>query len=617
MGDKWVWQKGLLWQGSALLAVVVLGAFTRVNLAAAWSDPPPSSPGTSFNQRDAVAPGGPSTPAILSSAPSSLAQAPAEAPNTLPLYEETQPDPEALPGEEARPDPRPVPQPDPSIPPAAIEPTPTTADSVDALDDLLEGVDPGANAAARTVNLTLPDLLNLTLQGNRDLRNSALGRIVQRQQLNAAEQAFNPRFIPTLSVDATRRLSAGGNSASANADQGLQLFGDFADTEAQALLTTTLTTRQGTDISVEVDPLRETQPVTVNVTQPLMRGAGRAVNEAPVEQARLSETQNQLALRIATTETITTAITRYTTLIQQQRNVAIQEQALERRQQDLTVQTALFEAGRRARVELFELERSVADAQRDLANAQNQLLQANNGILNLIGTDQNLVFVASEETVTQLFTAAVARSDTFNQEDLIALALQQRPDYRQAQLERQQIELDQLVARDNLRWQLDARGRGNLGNFSAATVGLVATRTFDDPQLETNRVSSDVALEQQDNTLAKLQEEIRNNVIADLESVRANLRAVEAAFRATENAQLQLEAARTQFRLGRGNITQFQLLEQEDRLVVAQSAELSAEIAFLNAIARLDQTVGITLESWAGQVTLPPALREIEETVTP
>ena len=77
----------------------------------------------------------------------------------------------------------------------------------------------------------------------------------------------------------------------------------------------------------------------------------------------------------------------------------------------------------------------------------------------------------------------------------------------------------------------------------------------------------------------------------------------------------QLEAARTQFRLGRGQLTQFDLLQREDDLVTAQNAELTAEIAFLNAIASLEQTVGITLESWADQVDLTPVLSEIEQEV--
>jgi outer membrane protein TolC len=472
---------------------------------------------------------------------------------------------------------------------------------VEPLDNNPAPFSPQGFSAARVINLTLPDLLNLTLQGNRDLRNATLQRIVQRQELNATEQAFDPRFTPNLRVEVTQNLSASGTDI-IETEEGLQFFTDATDIEEQALLNTTLNTRQGTDIIVGVDPLDATQPFLFRVAQPLLRGSDQTVNEAPVNEARLQENRNQLALQDTTITTVTTAITQYTTLINAQSQVTIQTQALGRRQQELKIQQTLVSAGRRARLDLFETERSVADAERDLADAQNQLQQANNAILNLIGTDQNLLFIASEETVEQLFNNAVARAATYDREALIALALERRPDYRQAQLLRRELELARLVAEDNLRWQLDAVASGNLGDFSQTRVGLQATRTFGQPDLETARVRSEVALEQQDNTLAQLEETIRNDVTAALGDVQANLLRVQAADRATTSARRQLEVAQTQFRLGRGNVTQFQLLDQEEQLVRAQTQETVARIAFLNGIAQLEQTVGITIDSWADQV---------------
>lgn len=477
--------------------------------------------------------------------------------------------------------------------------------------DMSPQTPPTVQSAARVIDLTLPDLLTLTLQGNRELRNAALQRIVQRQELNAAEQAFNPQLTPTLRVDVTQNLSASGTEI-IETDDGLRVFNDATDIENQALLSLSLDTRQGTDMTLGIDPLDDTQPLLFRATQPLLRGAGRAVNEAPVDQARLQETQNQLAFRDTIITTITAAITRYTNLINAQSRVRIQVQALERRQQELAIQRALVEAGRRARLDLFETERSVADAERDLADAQNQLLQANRDILNLVGTDQNLQFVASEATVAQLFASAVERAATYDQTALVALALERRPDYRQAQLQRRQLELAQLIATDNLRWRLDAVTSGNLGDFSQSTVGLLATRTFDEPQLETAKIRSDIALEQQDNTLVRLEETIRNDVIAALGDVQSNLLRVEAAERATLNARRQLQVARTQFSLGRGSITQFQLLDQEEQLVRAQTEEIAARVAFLNGVAQLEQTVGTTLASWADQVDLTPVLRNMD-----
>ncbi|MGG6238317.1 TolC family protein [Nodosilinea sp. AN01ver1] len=461
----------------------------------------------------------------------------------------------------------------------------------------------GVTTDSDTVTLTLPELLNLTLEGNRELRNQALERIVQRQQLAAAEQTFSPRFTPTIRADAARS-QFGGEEIIDETLGSVLLGGDRTDLDQEVRLDTTLTTPLGTRFEVGLTPFEDGQALQFRVSQPLLRGFGRAVNEAPLNQARLGETRNQLALRSTLIDTLTTAIFRYNDLINAQAQVEIQAQALERRQQQLEILQALVEAGRRAPIDLFDPERSLADAQRNLVDARNQLDQANSALLNLIGTDADLRFVASVDAIAQLFTAAAAQVGTYKSEELVAQALAQRSDYRQAQLQRQQQELDLLLAQDNLRWQLNAVADGTLGDSDRSAVGLVATRTFGDPAPETNRVASDIALQQQDNTLAQLQDQIRNDVVAGFNEARASLLQVEAAERATLNARRQLEADQAQFRLGRGGVNLFQLINQEESLVNAQTNELAARIAFLNTVAQLEQTVGITLERWAGEIEL-------------
>ncbi|PSR15723.1 hypothetical protein C8255_21630 [filamentous cyanobacterium CCP3] len=466
----------------------------------------------------------------------------------------------------------------------------------------LESTPSGIEETAEVVPLTLTDLLNLTLEGNRELRNQALGRIVQRQQLAAAEQTFSPRFTPTIRADAAR--SGFGGSITDETLGSVLAGGDRTDFDQEVRLDSTLTTRLGTSFEVGLTPFKSGQALQFRVSQPLLRGFGRAVNEALLNQARLGETRNQLALRGTLIDTLTTAIFRYNDLINAQAQVDIQAQALERRQQQLEILQALVQAGRRAPIDLFDPERSLADAQRNLVDARNQLDQANSALLNLIGTDQDLRFVASVDAIAQLFTAAAAQVATYESEELVVLALAQRTDYRQAQLQRQQQELDLLLAQDSLRWQLNAVADGTLGDSDRSAVGLVATRTFGDPAPETNRVASDIALQQQDNTLAQLQDQIRNDVVAGLNEARASLLQVEAAERATLNARRQLEADQAQFRFGRGRVNLFQLINQEESLVNAQTNELAARIAFLNTVAQLEQTVGITLERWAGEIEL-------------
>jgi outer membrane protein TolC len=383
------------------------------------------------------------------------------------------------------------------------------------------------------------------------------------------------------------------------------LLGGRTDFDQRVLLNTNLVTRLGTDIVLGLTPLEGGQLFQFRVSQPLLRGFGAAINEAPVNQARLGEISNQLALRQTVIDTLTTAIVGYNDLVNAQAQVEIQTQALARRQRQLEIVQALVQAGRRAPIDLFDPERSLADAEGSLVNAQNQLDQANNTLLNLIGTDRNLRFVVSLDAVRELYAIAAEEVLAYQPEALVAVALAQRTDYRQAQLQQQQQALDLLIAQDELRWQLNAVADGTLGDSSVGVLGLVATRVFGDPDPETNRVASEIALQQQDNTLAQLQNEIRNDAIARLAEARSNLQQVEAAERATLNARRQVDADQA-----RGGRDLFEAISQEESLVTAQTNELAARIAFLNSVARLEQTVGITLERWVGEINLSPELQE-------
>ena len=480
-----------------------------------------------------------------------------------------------------------------------LEPDASIEDSTDAESPLTPSSPPEpdlSGQASTALPITLTELINLALAGNRGLRGNLLDRIIQRQELSEAEQRFNPRLTPEISGTVDQDFSGSREENST--------FSDRAALSAEIL------TRLGSTLELSVDPLADNQIVTFNVTQPLLRGFGPRLNEVPIEQARLTETSNQLQLRQSAIDTITTSITSYTGLIQAQEQVAIQEQALERRQQELERQEALVEAGRQARASLSETQRSVAEAERDLSNARRDRVQANTALLNLIGSDDDIVFEASREVVNQLFNAAVARVQDYNPQSLIEAAFQRSVEFRQAQLTQEGNRLNQLVAEDNRRWELNLTGRGNLGDFSDGSMGLVATRTFGDPSLETALVQSRVTLQQGENTLASLQESIRNNVTTELNTVRSNLDAIEAARRARESAERQLDLSQAQFE--RGSINLFELTTQEDNLVNAQNAELDAEINFLNSIAQLESTVGITLERWQANIDLGPLEGEIE-----
>ena len=162
------------------------------------------------------------------------------------------PELEPLPPIEPIPDAGPIPNPLPESPPPETPPSPVVA-------------------------LTEVDVVTLLLQNNLELRNATLERIAQQQELREAESRFLPDFIPTISVGINSREN------------------EPTETTRDARLRAELLTPLGTDIELSVDV--DDRELDLSVTQPLLRGAGRAVNTSQVEIARLQEENNQLDLR--------------------------------------------------------------------------------------------------------------------------------------------------------------------------------------------------------------------------------------------------------------------------------------------------------------------------------
>lgn len=246
--------------------------------------------------------------------------------------------------------------------PTIAQPKPANADAL---------VSPSNPAVTKTVQLTLPDAIALLLQNNQDLKNSALDRIVQRQQLREAESTFTPTLQPILGLGMSQALSnstTGATSSSSASDlttgatssssastsgtsssntAGVDTFAQNSTLTQTAQVTGRLRTPLGTTLTLTVDPF-QSQRIGATVTQPLLRGFGRGVNEAPIKRAKFNETRNSLELRRTLTDQITQASTRYRALARAQEALRIQQLSLENQRQQLEFVQVLVNAGRRA-----------------------------------------------------------------------------------------------------------------------------------------------------------------------------------------------------------------------------------------------------------------------------
>lgn len=474
-----------------------------------------------------------------------------------------------------------------------LEPVPPTEPLPDAgPTPLPESPLPGS-PSPQAVALTEADVVALLLQNNLELRNAALERIAQQQELQEAESRFLPDFIPTISVGINAREN------------------EPTDTTRDARLRAELLTPLGTDIELSVDV--DDRELDLSLTQPLLRGAGRAVNTSQVEIARLQEENNQLDLRQRLITDITSGVLTYHALIRAQASLQIQQLSLETQQQQRRSIAALVEAGRRAQFELVEIDANLAATETSVLEAENDLEQAKSDLIDLLDIEDSLEITIPEETLATLNT--IAREFVMpSLEQLVAVAYSNRPDYQQLQFNLQIAELDERVAIDNRRWNLDLRANASTGDFSEASTELVLTHLLEDESTETAFQRNQVTQQQLKNDLDRLNSDIRLDVADQLRNVESARNRIESTRLARELAEKRLENALARARLGRSRDI-FEALELQNDVVAAQNNEVNAAIDVADAIATLNQSLGTTLTVWAEQVEasqllITPALSE-------
>ncbi len=449
-------------------------------------------------------------------------------------------------------------------------------------------------ASKRRLELRLPDVVVLALQNNRDIKNAYLERIAQRQDLEVAESKFKPTFTPAVGVSVDRAESGGivrstGNvGVSASVELRLPSGGDIsfgwqasAPNSSSNLLNVSGVNSVG-------------QNLQLRFNQPLLRGAGLNVNRASVEIARLAEKGNILALRTTLIDTVTSAILVYRQLLQAQEQLKIEELSLQSAKEFLEINQVLIEAGRVAPVDLVQNQTSIANQQVSLLSARNNLETFQLNLLKILDIDPKIDIVAVENLA--------AKPLNLDLDKLREIALQNRADYLQAQLRLDRTKFEQLIAENNKRWNLDfVASYGNeIDSTNQVSAGLAFTRTFGDRTLEQAVVRSRVNLQQAENNLREFRETLNLELIDEVKNVNLSFEQVKLAQQARELAEKKLNIEKEKLRLGRSQI--FQVLSFQDDLVAAKNTELNAIIDYLNALTRLDKTVGTTLETW--QVTI-------------
>ena len=452
--------------------------------------------------------------------------------------------------------------------------------------------------SGKALKLSLREAILLALRYNPNVQNAELDRVIQRYQLRLAQNEFELQYALAGTAVVTHANYSGAGTGSTRSYLATPEFNLKNTLGTQASL--------NMDNNVEVDgnymPL-----LNLTLKQPLLRGFGRAANEAALLDAQDNDQFNKMALKQAVIDQITQVITAYRALVLGANRARTQAQQLLEARNSYADNEKKIAAGQleptanvQQSYQIESLKLMVEQAEQDFKTTAQDLLQA-------IGLDPELrLAVPSDVQLEHLLVpevqASVARALTHNlQYGALTMAL--RADERAY-----------AAAKNQQLWQLDLTanvqagtitgveglndGLRNIysGNNVTESAGVTLTIPLHDIARRNVLIAAKIKLEKD-----------RLNLIAAkrslITSIKNTITTIQSLVKRYDLARRQVELASRSYELEKkkqqaGISTALDVNNTQNQLIQAERGLIDAKIAYLNQSSALARLLGTTLEDW-------------------
>ncbi|CDG17814.1 TolC family protein [Xenorhabdus doucetiae] len=438
------------------------------------------------------------------------------------------------------------------------------------------------------IGLSLSDAIGLGLRNNYAIRSVYLDRVAQKFDLRVAEDWFTPklqlsgRYIAGKNQDADFRKM----NLSPNATLLTPLGTRFT------LSWTRENTKSGRN-NVHNDG------ASMTVIQPLLRGAGTDVNNAPILLAKLQEQTHRLTLKATVADSITQIILAYHALLRAQEQQSLSVASLKRMQKLVSINKELIEAGRMAQTDIIQTQADLAMQELSAKEAENNVHTTKLALLKLLALNHKTPIYATE--------TLKGTHINLNIEQSIKKAQAQQPDYLIQLLSAKTTEIQLMQARNKRLWDLSlVGGRSQYRSSSSEPrnwenyVGIQLDIPIGDMTQKQAEVQAKVNVQKQALHVEEAKTNLEQKVINAIRDTESRWQEYQLAIKARSLSQQKLDIEQEKLQAGRSS--NFQVLSFETDLRNAENARLNTLIHYLNAQAELDHILGTTLESW--EITL-------------
>ena len=403
-----------------------------------------------------------------------------------------------------------------------------------------------------------------------------------------------------------------------------------------------------------------TGALSLNITQPLLQGFGRALNSRLIRIAKNNLGVSDLVFRLQVVTTVSSVVSQYWNLVSYNEDVKVKRQALTLAEKLYNDNKKQVEIGTLAPIAIVQAEAEVAARQQDLVVSETQVLQQETVIKNALSRTGVASPALAEARIVPTDRIRVPELERIEPiQDLIARALDNRPELGRIRIQLDNSKINLKATKNALLPQLSAYatlnnnalsgeinslpipstipgvapqlrsstavdpfflgGYGNFlrqmfaRNFPDYTFGVQLSIPLRNRSAQADMVSAQLSLRQSE---VQQQQQI-NQIRVDVQNAMIGVQQARARFQtATKNRLLQeqnLDAEQKKYALGASTI--FFVIQAQRDLATAQAGEVAALSAYALARVELDRATGQTLESnnimideaTKGQVSRPPA----------
>ncbi len=407
--------------------------------------------------------------------------------------------------------------------------------------------------------------------------------------------------------------------------------------QKQFLTGTTATVAYGSTKIASNSPNNDLNPFTrnnvqVSLSQRLLQGFGRAINNRNIRVAKNNLKVSDLTFKLQVITTVSSTINLYWDLVSFNQDVAVKQKAVDLAQKLYEDNKKQVEIGTLAPIEIVRAEAEVARTQQDLTVSQTQLLQQEAIIKNALSRNGIASPAVADARIVPTDQIRVPATEEVSQvKDLIEEAISKRPELEQTKINISNTKIGIAGSKSALLPSLDATASFTNNGLAGAVNSLVAPGgrpRFVDPFFEGNYgtalaqllrrnfpdyavgfnlnipIRNRAAQADYANDLLRLRQqelqEVRQvnsirleltNAVIGLQQARARH---ESAVKSRRLQEQTLEAEQKKYALGSSTI--FLVIQGQRDLATAQGVEVTALANYSRARNTLDVSTGRLLE---------------------